>query len=128
MHLRGERDAIPVLRMMAIDRGALEARARAFVERVTRKAPSGVSLRVVPGTSVSGGGSAPGEGLPTSLVEVRVRSLPARRLEQRLRARPLPVVGRIVADALVLDLRTVMENEEPELERAVLEASGDVRR
>jgi hypothetical protein len=33
-----------------------------------------------------------------------------------------------VADALVLDLRTVAENEEPELERAILEAAEAVRR
>jgi seryl-tRNA(Sec) selenium transferase len=73
---------------------------------------------------VSGGGSAPGEGLPTSLVEVRTQSLPARVLERRLRARPVPVIARIVAKALVLDLRTVAENEEPGLEQAILEAAA----
>jgi L-seryl-tRNA(Ser) seleniumtransferase len=124
LHLRGEREAIPVLRMIGLESGVLERRARAFVDRVTRLAPAGLSLRVVPGTSVSGGGSAPGEGLPTSLVEVRTQSLPARVLERRLRARPVPVIARIVAKALVLDLRTVAENEEPGLEQAILEAAA----
>ena len=127
LHLRGLREEIPVLRMIGLDAAALERRARAFAERVTRRAPPEVSLRVVPGTSMSGGGSAPEQGLPTTLVEVRAGSLPARALERRLRALTPPVIARIVSDALVLDLRTVAEREEADLERAVLQAAGESR-
>jgi L-seryl-tRNA(Ser) seleniumtransferase len=126
LHLRGRYSDIPVQRMIALDRDTLERRARAFAERVLRRAPAGLSLKVVPGTSMSGGGSAPEEGLPTALVEVRAASLKAAVLLKRLRDRPLPVIARIAADALVLDLRTVAEGEEGELERALLEA--DLRR
>jgi L-seryl-tRNA(Ser) seleniumtransferase len=128
LHLRGRRDDIPVFRMIGLDRDTLEGRARAFSERVLERAPSGLSLRVVPGTSMSGGGSAPGEGLPTALVEVRAVSCPAPALLKRLRARAVPVIARIAADVVVLDLRTIAEREEPELERAILEAAEDLRR
>jgi L-seryl-tRNA(Ser) seleniumtransferase len=120
LHVRGRRDEIPVLRMIGLDRETLERRARAFAERVLAVATPGLSLRVVPGTSMSGGGSAPGEGLPTALVEVRAAALPPEALLRRLRAGEPPVIARIAGDAVVLDLRTVAEAEEPELERAVL--------
>lgn len=119
LHLGGRRDDIPVFRMMGLSRETLEGRARAFAERM--RAVPGLSLRVVPGTSMSGGGSAPEEGLPTWLVEVRAKGLRASDLLKALRASTPPVIARIADDDVVLDLRTVAEGQEADLERALVD-------
>jgi L-seryl-tRNA(Ser) seleniumtransferase len=78
---------------------------------------------VVGGESVVGGGSLPGSTLPTRLVVIRGSpkakgpSL-AQGLAERLRANRPPVVARIEGNALLLDPRTVLFNED----QAVVEA------
>ena len=73
---------------------------------------SGLRVSLTDGLSTIGGGSAPGSGLPTCLVVVEKEGWPADRLEQALREAPMPVIARIDADRVVLDLRTVREDED----------------
>ena len=79
---------------------------------------------VVAGRSLTGGGSAPGEGLPTALVALRVQGVGAKAFEARLRGRPVPVIARIEEDALILDLRTVAPEEEEALLSALVGLAG----
>ena len=127
-HVRGTPETLPAFRMIALAPGDLERRARSFVERLERLAGSGVRARVRPGASVTGGGSGPGEGLPSALVAIRADGTSARVLEERLRRGERPVIGRIEAGELLLDLRTVRDEEEPALEAAVVAAAADLRR
>jgi len=100
-------EAIPVWRMIAAPLDALQARA----ERVAvALAALGVPAEVVAGESTVGGGSLPDETLPSRLVAVRVASETA--LAERLRRGDPPVVARLEADALLLDLRTVLPEED----------------
>ncbi len=118
-YLRGRAgERLPILRMIGLDSAALENRARRLVDAVSARVPGGLSLALRPGTSVLGGGSAPEEGLPTTLVAVAVAGVSARAVEARLRGRPEPLIARIEDDRVVLDLRTVLEEQEP----AVVEA------
>ncbi len=70
----------------------------------------GVQAEVLPGRSTVGGGSLPGETLPTRLVALAVES-PAG-VAARLRAGDPPVIGRIEDDRLLLDPRTVLPEQE----------------
>jgi L-seryl-tRNA(Ser) seleniumtransferase len=45
-------------------------------------------------------------------------------LASRLRSRPLPIVARIQHAALLLDPRTVLEEQDAEVVRALIEAVG----
>ena len=65
--------------------------------------------------STVGGGSAPGSQLPTRLVEITKDGLTADQIEQYLRTLEPPVIARIQDDRVVLDLRTVLPGDEPEL-------------
>jgi len=122
-HLRGTATAdLPVLRMIALSRGAIEVRARDLAARLVARGTGRLVAEVVPGRSLTGGGSAPGEGLPTALVAIKVRGVGAKALEARLRGHTVPVIARIEDDALVLDLRTVVASEESALEDAVCAA------
>ena len=58
-----------------------------------------------------GGGSLPGEGLPTFVLAIPHPE--PHRLAASLRAAETPVVGRVEHESLLLDPRTVAESEEP---------------
>ncbi len=118
-HARGSAESrLPALRMVTMTREAIEDRARRLVEKVER-AGGTLSLAIVPGLSLSGGGSAPGQGLPTALVAVASGRLSARAIEERLRAQATPVIARIEEGKVLLDLRTVLEEQEPVLADAL---------
>ena len=70
------------------------------------------------GESVTGGGSTPGRGLPTTLIAVRHRHISAAELEEMLRRGEPPIVGRVEQDEFIIDLRTVAEDEEDTIAQA----------
>ena len=86
-------------------------------------------MRVGPGRSTIGGGSLPGETLPTWVVSVAPdagESTPeqaAGELAARLRHADTPVIARVEHGRLLLDPRTVLEGEEEALCAAVIRAS-----
>jgi L-seryl-tRNA(Ser) seleniumtransferase len=116
-HRRGRADAeVPALRMLSAAREEIERRARAFVRRARgRGRQSALSFEIVEGASAVGGGSAPTTHPPTALVALAHARLSADALEERLRRSRPPVVARILDGRVVLDLRTVSPDEEPEL-------------
>jgi L-seryl-tRNA(Ser) seleniumtransferase len=108
-HLLMERwNCIPTLGM--IRAGTSELRARA--ERIAAEL-HGLPIRVAPNASPIGGGSTPDQTLPTWVVEVSVPN-PAS-LERSLRRSTPPVIARIAEDAVLLDMRTVFDEEVPAL-------------
>jgi L-seryl-tRNA(Ser) seleniumtransferase len=74
---------------------------------------------MVAGESVIGGGSAPGFSIPTRLIAVRHRARGAATLEKRLLAQRPPIVARVEEGILLLDLRTVLPEQEAALEQAL---------
>jgi L-seryl-tRNA(Ser) seleniumtransferase len=98
--------------MVTMTSQEIEARARRLVDAVAARAGDSLTLAVVPGLSVPGGGSAPEEGLPTALAAVSSRRLSARAIEERLRGFTTPVIARIEGGKVLLDLRTVLEEQE----------------
>jgi L-seryl-tRNA(Ser) seleniumtransferase len=108
---------VPVWRMICQDEALLARRARAWVRKLKGL---GVTAEVMPGRSTVGGGSLPGETLPTHLVALPVASPDA--VAARLRAGEPPVITRIEDDRLVLDPRTVLAEQEAGLWQLVAEA------
>jgi L-seryl-tRNA(Ser) seleniumtransferase len=102
-------ETVPVMRMIAASRDEIEARAAALAP-ILRAA--GFTVELVEGFSTIGGGSAPGSNLPTVLVAISRPGASADALEAQLRLLPTPVVARIENDRVVLDLRTVLENQD----------------
>jgi L-seryl-tRNA(Ser) seleniumtransferase len=104
---------IPVWRMIAATPELLRARA----ERIA--ATLGDDATVLACASAVGGGSLPGETLPS--FAVALGGAPDE-LARRLRQGTPPVIGRIAADRLLLDVRTVLEEQEQALIMAVRDA------
>jgi L-seryl-tRNA(Ser) seleniumtransferase len=118
-YLLGEAvEKVPVWRMIGQDEASLQKRARAWSRKLKGL---GIPAQVVPGRSAVGGGSLPGETLPTHLVALDVES--PDRVAVQLRAGQPPVVTRIEDGRLVLDPRTVLPEQEPMLLRLVAEAT-----
>jgi L-seryl-tRNA(Ser) seleniumtransferase len=115
-YLRDEAaEQVPVWRMIATPLEEVDRRARRWRRRLRRY---GIGAEVVEGRSTVGGGSLPGETLPTKLL-----ALPASNPDELaavLRAGDPPIVARIERDRLVFDPRTVL----PEEESALLERVG----
>jgi L-seryl-tRNA(Ser) seleniumtransferase len=122
-HLAGRAtETVPVVRMTSLTREAIARRADRVALRLRE---AGWAAEVIDGASAIGGGSAPGADVPTSLVAVSRGALSADALESRLRALDPPVIARIVDDRVVLDLRTVMP-EDDEIVAGVLAENGPV--
>ncbi|MFS8086334.1 MAG: L-seryl-tRNA(Sec) selenium transferase, partial [Acidobacteriota bacterium] len=81
-------------------------------------------VETVDGESAIGGGSAPTSRLPTTLISLTHDRLTPNQIEAELRQKDPPVIARILEDRVLLDLRTVLPNEESDLERAVLSLSS----
>jgi L-seryl-tRNA(Ser) seleniumtransferase len=111
---------VPVQRYLAMSSAEIKARAEQFVERLRRRINSGIHLDLIEGESAVGGGAAPTAHLQTVLISLTHGNLTASQVEAALRRSAPPVIARIVADRVLLDLRTVTEVEESEVEEAVL--------
>jgi len=105
---------VPVWRMIAMPLDEIGKRAKQWARKLRQ---AGIQAEVVEGRSTVGGGSLPGETLPTWLVAVACDSPDA--LATRLRRNDPPVVARIEDGRLVFDPRTVGESHEKALLAAV---------
>ena len=116
LYLDGNLRAIPALRMMRLPLEQLAARAASLAAKLTEI--SALSARVEEGESVMGGGSTPGHSLPARLVAVQHSSLSAQDLESALRRNHPPIMARVESDRVLLDLRTVFEDQDAQIVQA----------
>jgi len=122
LYLKEDWKAIPTLGMMSMTRDEISLRAGRLAERIATL--RGFSVTLEDGESVVGGGSTPGQTLPTRLVAVAHSNLAARSLEQHLRRQSPPVIARIENDRVLLDLRTVFEEQEDKIILALQAIEG----
>jgi L-seryl-tRNA(Ser) seleniumtransferase len=105
-------ERIPALAMIRQSAEEIRARSEALLARVP-----GIRAEIVPGSSVIGGGATPEQPIPTWLIAVECAHVVD--TERGLRTGDPPVVARIEGEKLILDLRTVMGEEEEELVSAL---------
>jgi L-seryl-tRNA(Ser) seleniumtransferase len=110
-----EPDDIPVWTMIGAAPGEVAKRAKRLVRELKT---AGYEAEATPGESVIGGGSVPGEGIPTTLVRTRHTSLNPKALAAALRGGEPPVVVRVEDGAVVVDVRTVSRGHEKALYQA----------
>ncbi len=111
---------LPAIAALHATKDDLARRARSFIRRVRNDQ---LKLRLIDGNSVVGGGSAPEALLPTKLISLTNANASAAEMEAQLRQHAPPIIARIEADQLLLDLRTVSRAEEKEL-LAALQGMG----
>jgi L-seryl-tRNA(Ser) seleniumtransferase len=122
--LRGEAvTQVPVWQMIAMPASRIEARARMWLDALVT--PKGVRASLEAGLSTIGGGAAPGETLPTTVLCLRPPSNSrgwAAHLSAQMRHGDPPVIGRVEDGAMLLDPRTVLPEQDNLLIRALCAA------
>jgi L-seryl-tRNA(Ser) seleniumtransferase len=118
LHLDGGAQRIPALRMLAQDEAGLQARA----ERLAALLPTAADPSIEPSSGYAGGGSLPGEDLPSRAVSFAAPSVAPGELARRLRAQRPAVVGRLHDGRLLLDVLAVADSELQDLADAVRRA------
>ncbi len=113
-------DEVPAQRFIATSVAEIRARAERLVERLRSRIDPLIQVKVIEGESAVGGGAAPTASLPTALIAVTHGNLTSNQVETALRYSTPPVIARITDDRVLLDLRTVTEAEESEIEQAIL--------
>jgi len=108
-YVKHDHDAIPVLHMMRLSKDEIGKRAKAVAEKIRRPE---LSISVMDGESVIGGGAAPSAALPTTLLAVTSKTVSADELAARLRASAPPIIARVEDAQVLLDLRTVFPEQD----------------
>jgi len=112
-YVRGEAEReVPVWRMLSATDAELQRRARGLAERLGGEAVST--------ESAVGGGTLPGQTQPSWAVALSAQS--ADQLAASLRRSQPPVVGRVERERVLLDVRTVLPEQDALLEAAVRSA------
>jgi L-seryl-tRNA(Ser) seleniumtransferase len=103
------------LRMISDPPEIIKKRAQRFLRRTRPLIGDSCSLNLVSTISRVGGGALPEYGLTSWAVELEPTAIKVSRLEKDFRTLPVPVIGRIENERLLIDFRTVLDSEIPEL-------------
>ena len=116
---------IPVWRMISADITRLNRRAHRWRTALQKiPAVAQVPLQIVPTTSTVGGGSLPGQTLPSKALALSLSS--ADHLAEQLRQADPPLIGRIENDQLLFDPRTVLPEQDQTLVSVLGEAIASI--
>ena len=113
------RETLPTLRMLTEPLASIRSRARRLLARLPAGVRTALDARVVESRSQVGGGALPTVELPTAALAVGTAGHPARLLDERLRQADPATIGRIADDRLLLDCRTVLPGQVPDLASAL---------
>jgi L-seryl-tRNA(Ser) seleniumtransferase len=120
------KDEIPTLRMIHEEPNTLKSRAQRLLRQLKMKCGN-MAVSVVEIYSEVGGGSLPDVVIPSYGISIKPHSMSVDALEKRLRNLEVPVVGRIEKDTLILDMRTILKEDEPFLLSGLETASKDAQ-
>ena len=108
-YVKREYAAIPTLRMMSLTKEAISRRAETIKNRA--QSPR-MKMNLTDGDSLLGGGAAPSSVLPTRLLAITCDEMSADELSAKLRHFDPPIVGRVEEGRVLLDLRTVLPEQD----------------
>jgi L-seryl-tRNA(Ser) seleniumtransferase len=124
-------NTIPILRMILAPVEELERRGARLLAAVRTRATGPVpggpmaphsgspQLDLAAGFSAIGGGTTPGLQIPTCLLTLSAAGATADELDARLRLHDPPIVARIDSDRVILDLRTVLPEQDETVAQAL---------
>ncbi|MGQ3684986.1 MAG: L-seryl-tRNA(Sec) selenium transferase [Candidatus Loosdrechtia sp.] len=102
---------IPTLKIILTPLEVVEERGKRLINTIHQEVKTYLSLSLLDGVSELGGGTFPGEVIPSKLVSLRSERMHAEELASHLRKNTPPVFSRIEKDCVLLDMRTVQDAE-----------------
>lgn len=125
---RDERTAlkeIPTMKMLFESYDTLKSKAQKLSRRIGRINTDVFDLKLSDGNSKVGGGAMPLLELPTRLLCLKPKKLSAQYITEQLRAFDPPVIVRVDQDNVLLDVRTIQDNEMGLVVKAIKELAED---
>lgn len=119
LYLTQSTEALPVWQMIRATPESIARRAEAWRSRLEEL---GIATELMASWSEVGGGSLPGERIPTTVLVLMSARTSATALLRRLREHEPPLIGRIEEARVLLDPRTVLPDEDDALLDAVARA------
>ena len=90
---------------------AVKKRAEKLIDKLQKENFDSLKFSLREDFAAAGGGSLPTQQIPTVLVAIKNKKMSASRMEDKLRKMEVPVIVRVDKDEIMLDLRTVAEDE-----------------
>ena len=109
-------ERLTTLKLLTRPASAMRAQAEAIAPQLQAVLGAGYVVTAAAMTSQIGSGALPVDQLPSFGLAIRSNTKTGNalgQLEQRLRALPLPVIGRVAHDTLWLDLRCLDDHQQP---------------
>jgi L-seryl-tRNA(Ser) seleniumtransferase len=120
-YVRRDHDSIPALRMLRLSAEEIGRRGELLKAKLEACPAAGrMKIEIVDGQSVVGGGAAPAARLTTRLLAITCEGASADEVSAGLRAFDPPVIARVEEGRVLLDLRTVLQEQEDLLAEALL--------
>jgi len=104
---------IPVLRMLCLDQKKLKQRAKRLFKRLSEGIEKYAKINLKEDFSQVGGGALPLQELKTIVVSIKPLIFSVNKLEENLRKGDPPIIARISKDELILDMRTIFDDDIP---------------
>ena len=104
-------EKIPTLAMISAPKDVLNRRAKRLVRRLKKSIGETCTVTITDIMSRVGGGAMPEQNLPSRGVALHPGNMSVSSLESRLRILEIPIIGRIEEDRLLLDMRTIADDE-----------------
>ena len=118
------KEVIPTLRMIHENPDTLKGRAQRLLRQLKMRCGN-MAVSVAEIYSEVGGGSLPDVVIPSYGILIKPHAMSLEALEERLRNLEVPVIGRIEKETFILDMRTILKEEEPLLLSGLETASKD---
>jgi len=106
-------DEIPTLRMLSLDTSKLKRRGRRLLKKLQGMMNKRMTFTLKEDVSQVGGGALPLQELPTMVIAIKPLDFSVNSLEENLRKGDPPIISRISKEELILDMRTVFDEEIP---------------
>ncbi|MBF0542371.1 MAG: L-seryl-tRNA(Sec) selenium transferase [Nitrospirae bacterium] len=101
---------IPVLNMLFTSAKILKERA-VKIKKLIKKGQPNLDIEVISDSSMAGGGTLPEQEFPTFVVSIKPSNLSVNAFETALRLSDLAIIARIKDDRIILDARTILDNQ-----------------
>jgi L-seryl-tRNA(Ser) seleniumtransferase len=115
-------EEIPTLRMLSLDTGRLKRRGKRLLKRLSGMTNKKMTFTLKEDVSQVGGGALPLQELPTVVVAIKPLDVSLNSLEVNLRKADPPIISRISKEELILDMRTISDEEIPLLAAGIEKA------
>ena len=107
---------VPVIQMLSLSAAELRQRAQNIVEGLNT---NHLNVELLEGESALGGGAGPTSTFPTTLIAIAHTGKSAQDIEHQLRNSSPPIISRISEGKVLLDLRTVFDDQLTQLRESL---------